>query len=730
MINHLKLSYFRQHIEREFRFGAGINAIRGENEAGKTTVLEAFAYLTFGARALRESLDEVVTYHQPVSKLRVEGSLTHLGVEYKAYRAKSGAEVTFGNERITGQTEVTRFFEQLFGADAEMAGKLMVANQKSLADSLTAGPAEAGRMIEDLANFSLIDEIVELAQAKLVSGVTTGVDARIAQLREQSAEAAAVKDLEPLRLEVGTAGITFNAASVAVANLRTRRDDLDVDLAKSILADEKRLQATITTATDELAQLDGRLAVEPPVAPASAELDAARAAVEAEKQYARSAAIHAELTKAKIEDMWDKDLVSLEAEIVETKGKADAAEARRQAAAAETSKIDSGLHDLHRSAGIQTATLEGKLIKETSCAFCDKDLTDVPEVVQRNSSIGKELKAHLEAVVAAGALLDQQRAAQAEVGRQASAEWKEADNYFKDLQAVITRNSAVENLYAKAGDLITVDRSTVPGLWTWAGPAISDARENVAAALAQLERRQKEATAFEATRAALQQQRDALKVKQDVAVLERSGLQIKDANETLVDAAALDTQITAAGEVLAEARAALTQAEGALATEVALQKASAAAAELTKKQLKAAEQELVEMQSNNALIKKVRTARPFITDKLWSIVLAGVSHHFSDVRGESSSITRSDKAFRCNGHPAAGLSGSAQDMLGLSMRIALTKTFIPGCGFLLLDEPAAACSDYRETAMLGMLATLGFDQIIMVTHSTLADAFADNIVTI
>jgi ABC-type transport system involved in cytochrome bd biosynthesis fused ATPase/permease subunit len=76
------------------------------------------------------------------------------------------------------------------------------------------------------------------------------------------------------------------------------------------------------------------------------------------------------------------------------------------------------------------------------------------------------------------------------------------------------------------------------------------------------------------------------------------------------------------------------------------------------------------------------------------------------------------------------LSGSAEDMLGLALRVTLTKTFLPGIDMLQLDEPAAACSDAREARLLGLLAKLGFGQTILITHSDQADAFADRIINV
>ena len=139
---------------------------------------------------------------------------------------------------------------------------------------------------------------------------------------------------------------------------------------------------------------------------------------------------------------------------------------------------------------------------------------------------------------------------------------------------------------------------------------------------------------------------------------------------------------------------------------------------------------LEELQLNNVLLKKLRAARPKVADKLWGTVLSTVSYYFSAIRGVQSVVTRDDSGFRVDGKPVPGLSGSTLDALGLAIRIALTKTFLPNNDFLILDEPAAACDDERESNMLGVITTAGFDQVLLVTHSALADAFAEQVVTL
>ena len=94
----------------------------------------------------------------------------------------------------------------------------------------------------------------------------------------------------------------------------------------------------------------------------------------------------------------------------------------------------------------------------------------------------------------------------------------------------------------------------------------------------------------------------------------------------------------------------------------------------------------------------------------------------------SSVLGALENGFMVDGKDVYSLSGSTLDILGLAIRVALTKTFLPHCRFLLLDEPFAACDAQRQAQALGFIHTLGFDQIIIVTHDNLTEAVADHVI--
>ena len=136
------------------------------------------------------------------------------------------------------------------------------------------------------------------------------------------------------------------------------------------------------------------------------------------------------------------------------------------------------------------------------------------------------------------------------------------------------------------------------------------------------------------------------------------------------------------------------------------------------------------MHRHNELIRKLRSARPEIASKMWGTVLGAISRYFTQIRGEQSVVTRDADGFKVNGRSVAGLSGSTNDALGLAIRMALSKLFLPGVPLLFLDESFAGADDTRELAGVGTLAGAGFSQVLLVTHSSLPEQVADNLITL
>jgi exonuclease SbcC len=732
MLLDLHVENFRKHVDTTVHFTPGINAIRAANEAGKSTLLEALAYAYFGTTGIKkgETIDDVVTYGVPTAKLRVEHGFALGGAKYRVTRSPKGAELyANGNDKplVTGQKEVTKYIERLFGTSQDMAAKLMLARQKDLGGALAGGPTEAGKMIESLADLDLIDELIGLVSEKLPSGDTGAVKGTVEFLKGE-ATPCEMPDLGPLEEAVVDAEGSSNTAIQGYTEAKSILNDLPVAAARGTLQDEHTLKTAIASRSSQIATLQDALEAKLPVVPDEAEIAACRQKVEQQKQLAVATRLHAELKAANIVELWDESLASLHDEVAKTEGELNAATDRVTATQTSITNLEDKLRKASSACAVRRAQLEGKLVKEESCAFCGKDLKDIPEVALVNNPLNAELvalKADFDGVQAEVAdALDVLRTSLVCLNRQRATH----EAYLKELRAVLVAHDRAELLFAKAAAYITLDRKGVPATWSWTGPVEGDSVDH-GAKLRELEADRDKALAAKARRDQQQVQLVDLQNLQAADTAKLSGLDTAAARATLQREEEQKTRVQRLLDAAQQAERALAIAKQAF--ELAREKRNQLVerAEKAKAQLAAAEAQLAEIEANNLLVKKLRAARPAITDKLWGMVLANVSANLTKVRGEVSTITRVDGRFKINGYPVTGLSGSAEDALGLANRMALTRTFLPNIDFLMLDEPAAACNDEREIAMLGLLATCGFDQVILVTHSDLSDAFAANIIT-
>ena len=700
MFKTLQVTNFRKLRDSTFDFNSGLNAIRGLNEQGKSTLFEALAYAMFGVDALREPLADVVTWGEKETSLKVVLDWTVNTSSIQIRRSKSGAEISVDGKLVaTGQKEVTRFVEGLLGAPPKVASKLMLANQASLRGALSDGPTATAQLIEQLSNFALIDEVIQLVIDNLPTGVTTAVEQQIKTLGEQMAAEAPgeldMRDLEAAVLnvedgrakdEAQIAEVTkelpaAKAAADAARALSTKlvghqRDAQQArDLAMSLVTQINKLQPQSSVTPEQVAALREQV----------------REANSFEDAKVAWVALHRLQTP---DSVWEGDRAGFDAAVAENK-------AGLTRLALELSKLQ-----------VAAATVGGKIIKETSCAFCGKDLKDVPEVLEFNGPLKQELL---------GIRQDQARGEKVLEGFQADE---------VELLAIAKADRLVRDVYAKHHAYFDMVETTVPPTWAWKGPDMSGpAPGSPLQAL--------RAAEAEITRAAQDQGRrttlDAQLVQANAKLL-ASQLAASEAELALKGDRSIgfETDMLAKLKYHQDRVAEFKRESQRLGQAIQTAKDMHAMRVATQARLQAAHAAalvaLEQQQLNNVLLRKLRGARPKVADKLWAAVLSTVSYYFSAIRGTQSVVTRDDAGFKVDGKPVPGLSGSTLDALGLAIRIALTKTFLPNNDFLILDEPAAACDDGREANMLAVITTAGFDQVLLVTHSNLADAYADRMI--
>jgi DNA repair ATPase RecN len=695
MFNELTLKNFRKHVDRTFTFDNGMIALRGANEDGKTTMLEAISYALGGARLLREPLSEVVTWGQKEASLKVSLAFTINGVQYIVTRSKSGAEIrTHEKIEATGQDEVSKYVETLLGCSVKTAQQLMLANQQKLRGTLEEDGA-AVKLIEQLADFQLIDLIIALVQKHLPCGTTVAVEGRIKLLEEQVA-VPVEDDTGPFKEQVAALQQTLGTLGEVYTGRKVVYDGLQqpARLAQERLSAASQAQTSVRVAAERLEGAKATFAaIHPQPGPDEATIAELRRQVEDATRHRRAVAAKQALLDVP-EPAWEGLYAELQAAH-------NAARIRHTDLAAQIAEHAGNIK-----------ALKAQKITATACGLCGKDLSAVPEVVSKNATLDSHI-ATLEVAMAT-----------------AAEELKDAEEEAKQYQAVINDGFQADHIFQQHAEFITLDRNFTPAKWEWIGPdterVVTSPVEALNTAVAAAAKYQQELGRQQQAKQAVEQ---AEKNLNDATASAALALAAADGAQDVLDKAAAATQdLYEAEQQYRTADQAVKNAQRDLDTAVKMYEMRLNERKKTEGMLAAARKELSDMAFNNELVNALRKARPSIVEELWNIVGAGVSNVFSSIRGLPSTFARDNDSFTVDGRGIKGLSGSTLDALGLAIRITLTKTFLPNTRFLVVDEPAAAADENRETNMLGVIAASEFDQVLLVTHSDLADTFASQVI--
>lgn len=689
MIKELSLTNFGRHEDLTVNFLPGLNVLRAANEAGKSTLFYAVAYALYGARALPMSLDDTVTWGKPVGSLRVSLTFDHLGVPYSVIRKKSGAELLGPDGlRVSGHSEVTGFTERLFNASINVAVSTMIVGQGQLKDTLD---SSAMSLIEQLANMGLIDSLVDKIQTQKPCGNTKLFEQQLQGLADLVRPVADFTEQDAALLAAECAEYAAEDA-VDEATASYSQALTEAQEAAQRLEQAKLTSQHHATLVKQLQQVSVDAKKPAPVNPeplTRGELLNLQDLQEAEKvtaaKWAQFQTIAVPATSVPREYML-LELSSCRA------------------------RSTTALNNI-RQAELDMATAKALRVTQTACGLCGKDLSEVPEVVSTN-------KKHEAVITSCTDIIDVQRVV-----------LNSCLNTISKIEKLLSSDNILRLAVSRLDGYVELDESNLPATPVWVGPARSSEVD-----LTDYTARLRDLQAFTAKFASwLTLQSSAVvsleKLDRELAdfvvvqALPNDSKAAANAAEKLRDMQTATAECNAASKCLSAARHRRDLAGKDHDFKVkAYDDAVARRAELTAM--------LESYAVHNKLIKKLREARPVVAKRLWNTVLTAVSTYFSTIRGCVSTVTRSNTGFLIDGKPVAAFSGSTKDALGLSIRVTLQKTFLGAMDFMLADEIASAADPVRESAMLGMLATCGFGQVVLVTHSDIADSFATNIIRI
>lgn len=705
MIQELKLTNFKRHRDLTINFTEGLQVLRARNEGGKSSVIHGISYALFGSKGLPDSVDETVTWGEDVKSMKVELTINFGSETFKFTRAKSGAEVLKdGDVFVTGQNEVSAFAAQMLGADAGTAGSLMVAGQNEIRGILDGGPKALATFIESMSGMEVFDQILDAAQNKLALGSPALLEER---LKGAESTLAAATETLPVRPDA-TANLQqvmalnekITAAQAQVPELIEAQDKARnaFTIASSSFLKRTELERDVERAKDQLRQAEATVVGHtvnaskpiPDVAPIKAQLQEAldwqarRNAYEIFNtlpygpQYAASADVVAE--------EFAKLLASVKAN------------------EAELSRVER-----------EIAVVSARRLNHTNCQVCGQDVTHLASVIETNAKVDTELAALVPLRLSLIDTLNHQ------------------EDIDADFQGYLRLNALMVPKLKQLHGFVALDESMFPPLVAWVGSVPQDAGPDVAALKTQLANAEAEVKAVEQAKTKLElvtSQLDAAQAKVGKLVDELEGFKGATSSEVLtLEQASKDATAAlqvAEGTVIL-ARNEIAELKRSFDEATKLWDMGASRVEDAEKVISETKKDLASLAGNNALVKKLRAIRPVIANQIWGTVLGSVSVMFSQIRGETSIVTKEAGGFHVNGHPIGGLSGSTKDALGVAIRCSLIRTFLPGCQILILDEPCAFMDTSRAESLLGFTSGLDMKQSILITHESISESIADSI---
>lgn len=721
MFLQLNLKCFRQHVNKSISYVEGLNVIRGANESGKSTLEEAIEYALFGLAAMPQKLSEMVTWGHKESELHVEFLFQLEGRMFKYTRSSAGAQVEYDGGLVTGQNEVSKFTHETLGVDKDLAKHLLFAKQTDIRGAIDAKPGAVAELIETMANFELFDTLLSrmseqlpLGNTKLLEGqvieTQAKFDALVLEEPDTSELITKVEQLNQLRA-TGNSQLNDLRSRATTANGEWQSALNMSNMHKSLQATFDRTTADISRKELELGH-NKTLAATISVVPQITELEKQLEDVGRTKILMARGLEVERLMNEYPEVFWDEPydkyvaaVEKLESEL-ESKVEAERLQYRVLQGAEESIK-----------------SKQSTLSHDMTCPTCKRAYDNQSDLLAQNAQIEADIAAIKTRI-------------EQEINPAIEKIGDSIANLRSELQTMRNLQSIARPYEAMAGqEFVEADLNFYPPKLKWVGQVDFKQVEgtNLQAKITELRESQSRVDQAKLRvpllEESIQNDRDQLaRLTQQMAecnaLPDAEIAKLKETYNNLSNqAVALDSDIVGIASQLEEVQTEIRNVRYAYEQGVAQKDALLT----TINKLK---EDIEETEFNNALIAKVRKARPKIADQLWGMVLGSVSNMFSQMRGEASLVTKDENGFKVNGVPSASFSGSAKDLLGLSLRMSLMKTFLPSVSILVLDEPGAAMDDNRVSNMLGYIAAAGFDQVILITHEEISETFADHIITL
>jgi exonuclease SbcC len=266
----IRLQHFKCYDDADLRLDTGVTVIHGLNGSGKSSLLEACFFALYGAKALDQTLDEVVTLG--AEEMAVELWFDHAN---ESYHVERQVRVRDGNARtskcvldgpqgtIEGATDVRQQITDLLRMDAEAFVNCAYVRQGEVNKLINAAPSDRQDMLDDLLQLGALESYRERASDARVGvgrvlddkrGGLSEVDEQIETMEEKNLHeqqntletklAAVQEDIERYEENRETAKETLDEANAILEEYEQKAAELE-DVEDDIETLRERIQETV-----------------------------------------------------------------------------------------------------------------------------------------------------------------------------------------------------------------------------------------------------------------------------------------------------------------------------------------------------------------------------------------------------------------------------------------------------------------------------------------------------
>ncbi|MCI4439307.1 AAA family ATPase [archaeon] len=274
VLRKLKVRNFRKLIDVEISFENGLTVLVGENEAGKSTIIEAILFALFGKVRTGSKIQEAISYGEKRAyvKLEFEDSGSVFVVEREITTSGSSAKLA----KLEGSSykliavkvekvneELSKFLGGLGWKEVEVTN---VVNQKELGKLIELGNQNRQQLINSLLNIDFLDQVKKLANEELkeIEGTQRGggrikeISLEIEPIKKKLEEISKKKeDIENIKGSLSIYSKRLKQVEEEAQKIEKEREKLSLLVkAKNIGKELKQVENQISSIQEEIADLE------------------------------------------------------------------------------------------------------------------------------------------------------------------------------------------------------------------------------------------------------------------------------------------------------------------------------------------------------------------------------------------------------------------------------------------------------------------------------------------